>query len=200
MEKENRVALPRFLPYVNEGDFVVDFGCGTGWLLKLLPGGQKIGIEPNPFAREYAAELGVETVESPSELADDTADVIVSNHALEHSLSPFAELLEIRRILKPDGRFVLGLPVDDWRAQKKIQSNDPNHHLFTWTPQVISNLLEEAGFSVSSVRIFPYHRPPRYWLYGKVPQSLFDALSNLYGRIKRYRQIYVVCVPTARHQ
>lgn len=194
-EKKNGRTVEWFRPFVDEMDVVVDYGCGTGWLLKLLPSATKIGFEPNPLAREYADQLGIRTVGSSEEIESSSADVVVSNHAIEHSRSPFTELLEIRRILKPSGRLVLGLPIDDWRRQRKPDPEDPNHHLFTWTPQLLSNLLDDAGFDVETLRMFAYHRPPRYWLYGKVPLPVYDLMSNLYGRIRRSRQIIAVAVP-----
>lgn len=195
VETANRIVLPRFAPYVHTADRVVDFGCGTGWLLNLLQAKEKVGIEPNPAARKYAAELGVRTVPSADELEDGWADVVISNHALEHSLSPITELQRLRRILKPGGTFVLGLPIDDWRAKahRHPDGTDPNHHLHTWTPLLITNLLGEAGFEVRSAEAFTYLQP--YYneqIFPRVPRPVFDAMAKVFGRIKRYHQMTVV--------
>ena len=48
-----------------------------------------------------------------------TIDVVISNHALEHTLSPFDELVELRRVLRSGRRLeVLWLPLDDWRLRE----------------------------------------------------------------------------------
>lgn len=195
---EARIALPRFSPYVYPDASVVDFGCGTGWLLHLLPAQSKLGIEPNPGAREIAASLGVQTVASPSEVADGHADVVISNHALEHSLSPYDELCELLRILRPGGRLVLGLPIDDWRAQRRADRTDPNHHLYTWTPLLLDNLLGEAGFRVDEVRAFTYLQPYyNHLLFDRLPRPAFDALARAFGALKRYHQLFAVATRPA---
>lgn len=196
VEIANRIILPMFEPYVRPTDTVVDFGCGTGWLLRLLPGTNKLGVEPNQAARQYAAEHGTQTVAATSELADDLADVVVSSHALEHTLNPYDELTGIKRVLKPSGRLVIIVPMEEWRSNRKVDPNDPNHHLFTWTPQLFNNLLSEAGFAIDEIRGFTY-LPPYYneWLYPRLPRPIFDLLAKSFGRYKRYHQLFALARP-----
>lgn len=197
-QMEARIAVSRFQPYVSPTATVVDFGCGTGWLLKVLQAGDKLGIEPNPAAREIATSLGIATVASPAAVADGHADVVISNHALEHSLSPYQELCELHRILKPGGRLVLGLPIDDWRAQRRADPSDPNHHLYTWTPLLVTNLLGEAGFRVDEARAFTYLQPYyNHLLFDRIPRPAFDALARAFGALKRYRQLFAVATRPA---
>ena len=70
-----------------------------------------------------------------------SVDVIISNHALEHCREPFGELVEMRRVLRPNGQVVLILPLDDWRRSRNFRVNDINHHLFAWTPLLIGTWL-----------------------------------------------------------
>jgi SAM-dependent methyltransferase len=197
-ELEARIAAGRFQPYLTPDATVVDFGCGTGWLLNVLDTGPKIGIEPNPKARDIANSFGITTVASPSQLEDASADTVISNHALEHSLAPHSELVELLRILKPGGRLVIGLPLDDWRAQKRVDPADLNHHLYTWTPQLLSNLLVEAGFRVESVRAFTYLQPYyNHILFPRLPRPVFDLLARGFGHYKRYRQVFAVATRPA---
>lgn len=194
-QAENRIAVTRFAPYVKPTDNVADFGCGTGWLLKMLEAGDKVGIEPSPDARAHAQTIGIRAVPSATELSDGWADVVISNHALEHSLSPYDELVKLRRILRPGGKLVFGLPVDDWRnkVQRAPDPDEPNHHLFTWTPLLISNLLTEAGYVVHEARVFTYLQPYyNEWLFPRLPRPVFDVLAKLFGRLMRYHQIMVV--------
>jgi SAM-dependent methyltransferase len=117
------------------------------------------------------------------------ADVVISNHALEHTLAPLAELRELRRILKPGGRLVLWLPVDDWRSQRR-PGEDVNHHLYTWTPLLLRNLLDEAGFEVRECRVVT-HAWPRFheFLFSRLPRPAFDVLARLWAVLRRRRQV-----------
>lgn len=186
---EAAIERTKFTPHVSETDTVVDFGCGAAALLSSLPARERIGVEPNPPAREAGEARGVRVVASTRELEDAIADVVISNHALEHTLAPLDELRELRRILKPGGRLVLWLPIDDWRTQRR-PGEDVNHHLYTWTPLLLHNLLDEAGFHVRECRVVT-HAWPRYYrvLFRRLPRPAFDALARAWAVLRRRRQV-----------
>jgi SAM-dependent methyltransferase len=187
---EAAIERTKFAPHVSDTDTVVDFGCGAGALLATLPAGERFGIEPNPPARRAGESRGLRVVAATSELDDAMADVVISNHALEHTLAPLDELRELRRILKPGGRLVLWLPLDDWRAQRQPREDDVNHHLYTWTPLLLHNLLEEAGFAVHECRVVT-HAWPRYYavLFRRLPRGAFDVLARAWAVLRRRRQV-----------
>jgi SAM-dependent methyltransferase len=181
----------KFEEEVGPGDVVVDFGCGTGAVLEQLDVGRKIGIEVSELARQAAQERGIDTVGSSAELEDESADVVISNHALEHTLCPLDELRDLHRILRHRGKLVLWLPVDDWRVQQTMRP-DPNHHLYTWTPQLLHNLLSEAGFEVRECRIVAHAWPPFTEQLVRLPRPLFDVFAILWAVIRRRRQLMAV--------
>jgi hypothetical protein len=89
------------------------------------------------------------------------------------------------------GRLVLCVPIDDWRAQKTYNPNDIHHHLYTWTPLLLGNLLLEAGYSIERIWVYSHAWPPRNWrkLDRCLPVWLFDWLCAFTAwRFKR-RQI-----------
>jgi SAM-dependent methyltransferase len=182
--------LWKFAPHVSDQDVVVDFGCGGGYLLARLPGRAKIGVEPSPLAREEAARQGVETVAATTELSKHWADVVVSNHALEHTLDPLSELQGIRRVLRPGGRLVLALPLDDWRSQREPNPSDPNRHLYTWTPLLLANLLHEAGVSVDYVKVSTRAWHPK--VTPRVPARLRPLADGLLAVVLRRRELLAV--------
>lgn len=184
----------KFEPHVKPSDTVVDFGCGTGGLLERLDAAVKVGVEVSEPAREEARLRGIEVVASTSELPDGHADVVISNHALEHTLSPLHELRGLRRVLKPSGKLVLWLPIDDWRAQRRATA-DPNHHLYTWTPLLLANLLDEAGFQVLETRVVAHAWPPATARLARLPRPAFDALARVWAVLRRRRQVMAVAVP-----
>jgi SAM-dependent methyltransferase len=186
---EAAIESSKFAPHVSATDTVVDFGCGAGALLATLQIGERIGVEPNPPAREAGEARGVRVVASTRELEDAIADVVISNHALEHTLAPLDELRELRRVLKPGGRLVLWLPIDDWRAQRR-PGEDVNHHLYTWTPLLLRNLLDEAGFEVRECRVVTHAWPRGYRvLFRRLPRPAFDALARAWAVLRRRRQV-----------
>jgi len=185
----------KYTPHVRAGDTVVDFGCGGGQMVARLNAARRIGIDPNVHARAEATALGIETAASPREVESAVADVVLSHHALEHAVSPWAELVELRRILKPGGSLVLWVPLDDWRrsAQRLATGPDENHHLFTWTPRLLWNLLAEAGYDVIEVRVVTHAWPPcRELLWRLLPERAFHAVAHAWSALRRERQVFAL--------
>ncbi len=184
-----------FQKYIAESDCVVDFGCGGGYLLKSLACGRRIGVEVNPTARLAAEQNGIECHASLSELQGLQADVVISNHALEHVRAPVEILTELGRLMKPKGRLVVRLPIDDWRAQRRIDPDDINHHLYTWTPQLFFNCLTEAGFEKGNIKIGIYTHAwfPGYAKAFKVlPEPIFDLGCRCFAFLRRRRQLVAI--------
>jgi SAM-dependent methyltransferase len=184
-----------FSPYVETEDTVVDLGCGGGAVLSALRCRRRIGVEPNPVAGAEARKAALEVVPTLNEVPDSSADVVISNHCLEHCLRPLDEIREARRVLKPGGRLVVVVPIDDWRGQRRYTPADVDHHLYTWTPQLIGNLLQEAGFEVGLVRsvtrAWPRHAR---WLHGSVPRWTWEAICFAMAVVSRRRQICAVAL------
>lgn len=151
----------KFSSSIESHDTVLDFGCGSGAMLRSLTCARRVGIDINPAARSEAAANGVEVYASLAEVPSSSIDVVVSNHALEHALSPYEVLCELLRVLIPGGRLVICVPFDDWRTQRVYDPRDSNHHLYTWSPLLIANLLCEAGFEVESGAILTHACPGR---------------------------------------
>jgi SAM-dependent methyltransferase len=101
---------------------VVDVGCGTGAALRHLaknhPHLQLIGVDPVPrmidIARERLSQLAdpprIEFRIGPAEsipVDDSIADVVLAFDSFDHWREPRLALSEIRRILRPGGRFVV---------------------------------------------------------------------------------------------
>jgi len=129
---------------------------------------------------------------SLAEVPSSSIDVVVSNHALEHALSPYEVLCELLRVLIPGGRLVICVPFDDWRTQRVYDPRDSNHHLYTWSPLLIGNLLCDAGFEVASGAILTHAWPPRWeWLDAHLPVRAFDCACGIWARVRRRRQVMV---------
>jgi SAM-dependent methyltransferase len=126
-------------------------------------------------------------------LADESVDVVISNHALEHTLRPWDELRDLRRVLRPRGRLISWVPLDDWRGQRGGHATDPNHHLYAWTPLLLRNLVTEAGFAVRDTGVCSRAWPPRGLdLLSRLPAAWFDVACAIVSRVLRRRQVFVV--------
>jgi ubiquinone/menaquinone biosynthesis C-methylase UbiE len=110
---------------------VVEIGPGAGANLPYLKGDVRwIGVEPNPYARPYleraAREAGVafELRDGNAErlpVTEASADAVIGTLVLCSVADVTMALREIRRVLKPGGRFVfiehVAAPVRTWRRR-----------------------------------------------------------------------------------
>lgn len=98
-------------------DHCLDIGTGTGHTAALLArsGATVVGLDPAEgmlaAARErYRALPNLEFLLARGDatgLADDTFDLVTARHTLHHHADLPATLAEVRRVLRPGGRFVL---------------------------------------------------------------------------------------------
>jgi SAM-dependent methyltransferase len=135
-------------------------------------------VEVNDTARARAREAGLEVFAAASEVPGSIADLVISNHALEHTLHPVLELRELRRILRPGGQLILWLPLDDWRAQQSPRKGDKDNHLYAWTPLSLGNLLLETGYRVDRVRVVTSAWRANYvTAQRRLPAPIYRALT-----------------------
>jgi SAM-dependent methyltransferase len=179
----------KFRKYDFSNQAILDFGAGAGHLLHNLNARKKIAVEINEAAHPHLLSKGLKVFKSLEEIPSCSVDAVVSHHALEHVPFPIAALSEINRILKPSGVLVLWVPIDDWRSQKKFKSGDINHHLNTWTPQLLGNTLREANFLVSksSIRIVSEAWFPGFQKFFKIPG--FYLACKIFSMLKHRREL-----------
>ena len=148
---------------VRPGDRVIDVGCGEGGLAELLAraGLHVTGVEPAPYLRErFQERLG--PIDAESRVVDGLADAlpfadgevraIVMTEVLEHVPDPKAALLELRRVLAPEGVLCLSVPTSYtelvfWRVHPRYAENATHERIFT-RPE-LQRLIALAGFEVT---------------------------------------------------
>lgn len=97
---------------------VLDLGTGPGMFLQALaertPGIRAIGLECAPYMLQAAVELppGAEIIEQDLhdphlELEDGSVDAVMASVVLHEMKQPVRLLQEMRRVLKPGGRFYI---------------------------------------------------------------------------------------------
>jgi 2-polyprenyl-3-methyl-5-hydroxy-6-metoxy-1,4-benzoquinol methylase len=184
-----------FKPFLKSTDCVLDFGCGNGGMLRLIA--QHVrraeGVEVNATAAEIARSSGLTVHSSLEALPQDALyDVVVSNHVLEHIRDVTSTLEHIKRKIKRQGVMLLKLPMEDWRsADSKVwSSDDVDHHLQTWTPKLMGNVMYESGFEVQDIKILTSAWHPK--LFPLVRLGLGSFAFWALSVAKRRRQLFVV--------
>jgi SAM-dependent methyltransferase len=174
----------KFRDYISSENKVLDFGCGGGFLLKNLTCSKRVGIEVNPAARETAKQNGIEVFARVDDVPDEYVDVIISNHALEHTLQPLEELKSLHRKLQPGGKIIFVVPCES--ISSRYKPNDINHHLYTWSPMCLGNLFSEAGFSVIESKAYIHKWPPLYRIIATLGRRpIFELACRIYGHLAR---------------
>ena len=172
----------KFERFVGPSDRVIDFGCGGGYILSGLNVRDRAGVEINEAAAAVARKNGIQVFDSLEKIEEGWADVIIYHHALEHVYVPLSTVRLMLTRLRAGGRIVLVTPSESFKM--RYREDDPNFHLFTWSPGNLGNLLKRAGFTeISAVPV--HHRWPRYWwLVGPVVgKSVMNRICTVYGRL-----------------
>jgi SAM-dependent methyltransferase len=149
-------------PHFDHPGSVLDSGCGTGWaLLRFRESGWECaGVEPNAGAAEfgrlhYGLAVHPGTVLSVGFDAG-KFDYIRANHSLEHDPVPGETLAEFRRILKPNGKLLIGVPnIGSWPARwfgKYWWYLGAPVHTYNFTVPHLCRLLRMHGFEVERIR------------------------------------------------
>ncbi len=148
-----------FFPDLNK---VLEIGCGTGQYLKdLLDIGnfEVRGVEVDKQCSESARDnfnLDIFCGDlTQAAFLDNSFDLVIMNHVIEHLPSPVKELGEISRILKQGGLLQIKTPNYQTWERKFFGKNwfpyEIPRHLFLFSPSSIKAILEKNGFEVLSI-------------------------------------------------
>ena len=118
----------------------LDIGCGIGDML--IYRGNTVGVDINPRTVAFCQARGAAaSLMQPDELpfADGEFDSALMDNVLEHILQPERLLGEVRRILKPGGRLLVGVPgARGW-------ASDADHKVF-YDEGALATCMLVAGF------------------------------------------------------
>lgn len=123
---------------------VLDLGCGLGRFINFRPG--TLGVDINPFNVEYCKNQGhnVQLMMGNSiPFPDQSFDCILMDNVLEHIERPNIIIKEVVRVLRNQGKLVVGVP------GIKGYAYDPDHKVF-YDKNQLSDLLSGEGFKLES--------------------------------------------------
>ena len=122
----------------------LDFGCGIGDFLRYRT--NTVGVDINPLLVRDLVEQDIECSlinKNKIPFENDYFESILLDNVLEHLERPDAILSEITRVLKDNGRLVVGVP-----GQKGFLSDD-DHKIFYDEPS-LDNLFEKGFKKINS--------------------------------------------------
>jgi SAM-dependent methyltransferase len=186
-----------FKPYLNKDYTVLDFGCGNGGILSYVQScvARVDGVEVNPSARVLAQRHGATIYDRLEKIPVDVRyDLIFSNHVLEHVRDVCGTLELLRARLVPGGKLILKLPFDDANSayQRKWEADDIDHHLYTWSPRLLANLLDETGYKVQSCSLITSAWHPKLFFAQKLGIGRF--VYWVFAVLKKRRQTFAIAV------
>ena len=154
---------------------VVELGAGVGANLRYLkPGSKLIAVEPNPHMhrplRKAASKQGIEleirdVVGESIDLPDNCADAVISSLVLCTVSDPRQVVSEVRRVLRPGGRygFVEHVAAGDGTPTRRVQHlvRRPWGWIFEGCSceRNLEAVIREAGFATVKIDRYRIHSP-----------------------------------------
>jgi len=138
---------------------VLDVGCATGALIAYLRdrGWRVAGVEISPGADYAQKERGLDVRNIPLEeikFPDESFDVILASHLVEHLNDPRSFFTELRRILKKDGHIFITTPNINGFQAKLFGGRWRSaifDHLYLFSKQTLLKMMKNCGFKAQGV-------------------------------------------------
>lgn len=158
---------------ISNDDRVLEVGCGQGHLTRAIAarGIDIVGVDANPQAPEVAgSDLVSHMYAENLDFEDETFDVVISVHALEHIPELRRALEEIARVLVPGGRAVHIYPAEPIQGLFAIPTAIILHgnplkarevHCHKLWPAKLREMSEPLGM-VETAQEFSLFKSPQY--------------------------------------
>ena len=146
---------------------ILDVGCGPTCSAQLFSVGLKTYLDPlmNSYLETYPEKLPEgEKISSTAEdipKPDESFDVVLCVNALDHMIHPDKALAEMRRVLRKEGIFVLGIflhPSSIAMLRRVIEKWLPifreDAHPYSYTLKIIREVLKKYFNIEEEIRVF----------------------------------------------
>lgn len=210
----DHVARYNFAGRYVKGKIVLDISCGTGYGSCILYSNRAkkvIGIDISKkvinFARTKYERKGLEFNIGNIlniDIHDNYFDLIVSFETIEHITNQKRALLEIQRVLKPNGLLLISSPNRKLTSPLKSFDEPPNNpfHVIEYTMKEFTRLIRNY-FEI--IEVYGQRGINKFFLFPLIERILRKILPWLYNpkkgssnlekviSKKEYRYIVVVC-------
>ena len=179
---------------------LLDVGCGYGFFLKEMKsrGWQVEGIEVSEVGRQYAQERwGLHVYSEPLEqigLPDNYFDAISLFYVLEHVPDPLGLLIEVNRLLKPDGLILLRWPHTTPIVRllgplaRRLDLYHTPYHLYDFSPRTMERALRGSGYKEVETSIGGYTQP--HQRLGRWASRVFGELGEALYVISKGKTLF----------
>jgi trans-aconitate methyltransferase len=156
------------------GERILDLGCGDGQLSQRIAssGARVVGLDASPQMAAAARTRGIAVDEGSAEsmpYADQSFDAVFSNAALHWVRDHDSMLAEVRRVLRPGGRFVaemgglgniaaIRVALIAVLSRHGFDGREDNVNYYP-TPEIYSRRLVRHGFTVERIALIPRPTP-----------------------------------------
>jgi 2-polyprenyl-3-methyl-5-hydroxy-6-metoxy-1,4-benzoquinol methylase len=186
------------------GKVLIEIGGGNGFFLEeaLELGFESVvEIEPSLHAYNQASEtvkkFFITDVLKPGLVSDQSADIVVIFHVLDHLPDPLQTLKLVNNLLKPGGRICIAVHNVNSISAKLLKSKSPIfdvEHLYLYSKSTISQILDLADFSNIKVGHYKNSYSLSYLLH-LLPLSRKLKIKILNSKIGNKMQLVRLTVP-----
>ena len=169
---------------------VCDFGCGSGHFIQAIKSQAKnvVGVELQEQHISNLNEKGIKCVNDLKLIPNDSIDLIVSFHVIEHLPDPRRILNELKNKLNSNGQLLIEVPhardlllSDHMNCQAFKEFTLWSQHLILHTKESLQKILESTGFEIlkmDGVQRYPLSNHLG-WLTSSRPGGHIGSLSQI---------------------
>lgn len=146
-----------------KGSKILDLGCGRGEFLRgfIRCGLNGYGVDQSAIAKSLCPEAEIlqsDLENKPLPYNDNTFDIVFSKSVLEHFYFPEKLVMEVYRIVKPNGLVITMVP--DWESVYKTFYEDYTHRT-PFTVNSLKDIFLIHGFD--DVKVEKFRQLPFLW-------------------------------------